>query len=69
MGLRNMSWDEWIELDNEYTSYHSLKAARIAERGEKCIKTAPEAMSAAKELLEELVDYLPQRYPSLFQEM
>jgi hypothetical protein len=26
-------------------------------------------MSAAKELLEELVDYLPQRYPSLFQEM
>ncbi|CAN9411110.1 unnamed protein product [Alternaria sp. RS040] len=69
MGLRNMSWDEWIELDNEYSSYHSLKAARIAERGEKCIKTAPEAMSAAKELLEELVGYLPQRYPSLFQEM
>ncbi|KAG9190157.1 alpha-1,2-mannosyltransferase [Alternaria panax] len=69
MGLRNMSWDEWIELDNEYSSYHALKASRIAERGAKCIKTAPEAMSAARELLEELVDYLPQRYPTLFQEV
>jgi hypothetical protein len=64
-----MLWDEWIELDNEFLSYHSLKAARIAERGDKCVKTAPEAMGAARELLEELVDYLPQRYPTLFQKM
>jgi hypothetical protein len=64
-----MLWDEWIELDNEFLSYHSLKAARIAERGDKCVKTAPEAMGAARELVEELVDYLPQRYPTLFQKM
>jgi alpha-1,2-mannosyltransferase len=64
-----MHWDEWIELDNEYLQYHSLKAARIAERGEKCCKTAPEAWDAAVELLEELCGYLPERYPSLYQRL
>ncbi|KAL4876260.1 hypothetical protein BJY04DRAFT_231730 [Aspergillus karnatakaensis] len=66
MGLRSMKWDEWIELDNHYLRYHTDKARRIAERGEKCCYTAPEAYPAAIELLEELVSYLPQRYPTLF---
>lgn len=42
------------ELDNHYLKYHADKAQRIKERGEKCCKTAPEAMDAAIELLEEL---------------
>lgn len=67
MGLRTMHWDDWIELDNEYLKYHSLKAARIAERGGKCCKTAPDAWDAAVELLQELSAYLPERYPTLFQ--
>ncbi|KAF2147215.1 glycosyltransferase family 22 protein [Aplosporella prunicola CBS 121167] len=66
MGLRAMDWDGWIELDNHYMKYHDLKAKRLAERGSKCYHTAPEAFDGAVELLEELCDYLPQRYPSLF---
>ena len=66
MGLRTMHWDEWIELDNEYLSYHAQKAARIAARGDKCIKTDPRAWDAAVELLEEMSGYLSERYPSLF---
>ncbi|KAF7587786.1 hypothetical protein BBP40_006721, partial [Aspergillus hancockii] len=54
MGLRSMKWDEWIELDNHYLRYHADKARRIQNRGDKCSKTAPEAMPAALELLEEL---------------
>lgn len=54
MGLRTMKWDEWIELDNHYPKYHADKARRIAERGPKCCKTAPEAFDGAVELLEEL---------------
>lgn len=67
MGLRTMHWDEWIELDNEYLPYHTLKASRLASRGSKCVRTAPEAWDAAVELLEELVAYLRERYPTLFQ--
>ncbi|KAJ5091458.1 hypothetical protein NUU61_006328 [Penicillium alfredii] len=74
MGLRSMKWDEWIELDNHYLKYHADKARRIQERGDKCCRTAPEAMDGAMELLEELSSiftnscaYLPERYPSMFQ--
>ena len=54
MGLRTMQWDDWIELDNHYLKFHAEKARRIEERGEKCCRTAPEAMDGAIELLEEL---------------
>ena len=67
MGLRSLSsWDDWIELDNHYPRFHADKARRIAERGEKCCKTAPEAYDGAVELLEEFCSYLPARYPSLY---
>ena len=66
MGLRPMAWDEWIELDNHFPKFHAAKTKRIAERGSKCCKTAPEAWPAAVELLEELSKYLAERYPSLY---
>ena len=59
MGLRSLQWDDWIELDNDYLKYHADKARRIAERGEKCCRTAPEAMDGAIELLEELLAKSP----------
>ena len=66
MGLRTMQWDDWIELDNQFPHFHAEKTRRIAERESKCCITAPEAYDGAVELLEELVDYLPQRYPTLY---
>ena len=66
MGLRTMQWDDWIELDNQFPRFHAEKTRRIAERESKCCMTAPEAYPAALELLEELCDYLPQRYPTLY---
>ncbi|KAH7384934.1 hypothetical protein BKA64DRAFT_153497 [Cadophora sp. MPI-SDFR-AT-0126] len=66
MGLRNMNWDEWIELDNHYLKFHADKAKRIEERGSKCSYTDPIAFDGAVELLEEFCDYLPERYPSLY---
>lgn len=67
MGLRNIKVEEWIELDNDYPRFHREKAHRILDRGSRCCRTTPEAYSAAVELLEELVSYLPARYPSLYQ--
>ncbi|KAJ9615928.1 hypothetical protein H2200_002005 [Cladophialophora chaetospira] len=67
MGLRNVNYDDWVELDNHYPRFHGDKARRITERGQKCCKTAPEAYPAAVELLEELRSYLPERYPTLYQ--
>lgn len=66
MGLRSVNPLDWIELDNHYPRYHADKARRIAERGQKCCRTHPEGYAAAVELLEDLADYLPARYPSLY---
>lgn len=66
MGLRSMKHADWIELDNHFPRYHGDKKRRLAERGSKLCRTAPEAYPAAVELLEELVEYLSARYPSLY---
>ncbi|KAJ5351947.1 hypothetical protein N7452_000921 [Penicillium brevicompactum] len=55
------------QLDNHYLKYHADKAQRIEERGSKCCHTAPEAMDGAIELLNELCEYLPERYPTMFE--
>lgn len=66
MGLRTVPSSDWIELDNHFPKYHADKARRLAERGPRCVITAPEAYPAAVELLTELARYLPARYPSLY---
>lgn len=66
MGLRKIEPIEWIELDSDFPKYHGDKAARIEEMGEKCVFTHADALPAAMELLEELAEYLPARYPTLY---
>lgn len=66
MGLRSAKHTDWIELDNHYPHYHATKARRIEERGNRCCRTDPEAYPAALELLQDLADYLPERYPTLY---
>ena len=67
MGIRSANFEDWIELDNHFPRFHHDKQVRIAQRGEQCCKTAPEAYPAALELLDDLVTYLPARYPSLYE--
>ncbi|KAL1845667.1 hypothetical protein Plec18170_009654 [Paecilomyces lecythidis] len=66
IGLRNTKPEDWIEMDNEFPRFYHEKMARIKSRGPKCCRTLPEGYDAAVELLEELVEYLPSRYPTLY---
>lgn len=68
MGIRNMDWNQWIELDNEWLKFHEAKLRRLSLYDRKLYETTPEAVDATYELLEELRQYLPQRYPSLFRQ-
>jgi alpha-1,2-mannosyltransferase len=53
MGIRRLDWDDWIELDNQWTHYHNEKLARLTgERASRLCKTAPEAYDAALETME-----------------
>jgi Protein of unknown function (DUF3445) len=66
MGIRSMNWESWIELDNEWISYHQQKLDRIQERGSRLILVHEKAKDAAQESLELLAKYVAKRYPSLF---
>ncbi|CAF1220955.1 unnamed protein product [Adineta steineri] len=68
MGIKRLDWNDWIELDNEWTKYHNTKLARLSEdRSSRLYKIAPEAQDAALETMELLSEYLVYRYPSLFE--
>lgn len=69
MGIRNMDWDNWIELDNEWAKFHLQKLKRLREKGGEVHATYPEARDAAFELLDEFWQFLPNRYPSLFRQL
>lgn len=69
MGLRNMHWDEWIELDNEFLAYHRLKCERLAERRDKIVKMDEKGGKAAWECVREVGAYLTERYPGFFQRL
>lgn len=69
MGIRNMEWDSWIELDNDWIKHHTDKVKRLAEWGTDVYGTLPGAEPAVLELLDEFWEYLPARYPSLFRQL
>lgn len=68
MGIRNMVWQDWIELDSEWEKYHQTKLQRVKERGGELYETGEKARDAVYELLDEFKRYLPNRYPKLFKQ-
>ena len=38
MGIRNMAWNEWVELDQNFVAHHRLREHRIRHRGERVVK-------------------------------
>jgi alpha-1,2-mannosyltransferase len=61
-----MPWEDWVELDNHWPSYHRQKQERLAERADRLVMVDAKARDAAQEALELLSKYLTKRYPSLF---
>ncbi|KAI0741071.1 hypothetical protein C8Q76DRAFT_765525 [Earliella scabrosa] len=66
MAHQPMHVNHWIEIDKEYRWYLDEKARVIKEKGKTVVDSLPENDAACGELLMELVDYLPKRYPTLF---
>ncbi|KAF7370939.1 hypothetical protein MSAN_00727900 [Mycena sanguinolenta] len=82
MGIRSMQWGEWIELDDQYNSYHRIRKDRVERKGEKVVQVLSPltrvrddgepvhiggGAAAAIELVHELAEYLSRRYPMTFE--
>lgn len=69
MSHQPMHINDWIEIDKDLKWYIEEKTRVIEEQGKKVIDSLPENDEACKELMETLVDYLPKRYPTLFEKI
>lgn len=68
MGIRNLNFDDWIELDNEWDKFYKRKLERLAEpQATDLWKVDERALPAVEEMLDHMIEYLPARYPSLFE--
>ncbi|KAK7031476.1 hypothetical protein R3P38DRAFT_2923822 [Favolaschia claudopus] len=80
MGIRSMQWGEWIELDDQYDTYHGIRQDRVERKGKSVVQVLPSrthqrdetvhvdgGAAAAIELVHELAEYLSRRYPQTFQ--
>ena len=69
MSHQPMHINDWIEIDKDLKWYINEKQRVIEEQGTNVIDSLPENDEACGELLEILVDYLPKRYPTLFEKI
>jgi len=67
MAHQPMDINDWIEIDKDYTWYIEQKAKVIKEQGKHVLDSLPENDVACTELLEVLIDWLPRRYPTMFE--
>ncbi|QRV89729.1 alpha-mannosyltransferase [Ceratobasidium sp. AG-Ba] len=74
MGIRSMDFSEWIQIDNRYAHYHAIRTHRTNTGGTDTVNTMPAnekfgvpgGALAARELVNELGEFLIRRYPHIF---
>lgn len=68
MGIRKMSWDNWIEMDCNFMRYHDLKVSELNKDLDAHVKYVNNKVTikACFELLEQLTKYLTHRYPTVY---
>jgi hypothetical protein len=69
MGIRKMDWNAWIEMDSNFLSYHDTKVSELEKDVDARVQYVDNEVTrlACFEVLEELTQYLTQRYPEVFQ--
>lgn len=66
MGLRTMSLDSWIEIDEHYESEIAQKHELLRNQHQEVFAELPQGLAGSKEVLEMLIDYLPKHFPERF---
>lgn len=68
LGLQALSLNEWIAIDKTFTRYLKLKRDRYQHDYKESVIGLPGTEAAQQELLEMLLEYLPQRFPEHYQQ-
>lgn len=66
MGLRPMPWDDWIQIDANYTQEMALRRELLATRHAEVFAALGGSGPAQRETLDLLTAHLPERFPDRF---
>ncbi|KAF8304833.1 hypothetical protein DL93DRAFT_2066749 [Clavulina sp. PMI_390] len=66
MAHQPLEIENWMEISADYEWYLSEKKRVIEEQGKVVLDSLPENDPACQELLETVADWLPKRYPTMF---
>ncbi|MGH6899684.1 MAG: heme-dependent oxidative N-demethylase family protein [Geminicoccaceae bacterium] len=63
MGIKALDLEAWIELDERFLDQLAERRRLLAERPAEVMAALPESRAGQRELLELLLDHLPERFP------
>lgn len=67
MDIRKLDSQNWLTLDKNYMEEHRVRDNLLREKREQVLRCLPESVEACQEALEEVSEFLCQRFPNMFQ--
>lgn len=69
MDIRKLDVQNWLTLDKNYMEEHAVRDDLLREKRDKVLQCLPESAQACQEALEEVSEFLCERYPNMFQKL
>lgn len=66
MDIRKLDANNWLTLDKNYLEEHRVRDHLLREKRDEVLQCLPESADACQEALEEVAEFLSQRFPSMF---
>ncbi|KAJ5676632.1 uncharacterized protein N7477_002265, partial [Penicillium maclennaniae] len=67
MDIRKLDAQNWLTLDKNYMDEHRVRDALLRQKRDQVIQCLPESVDACHEALEEVSNFLSQRFPNMFE--
>lgn len=67
MDIRKLDSQNWLTLDKNYMEEHRVRDHLLREKKGTVLQCLPESVEACQEALEQVSNFLCQRFPSIFQ--
>lgn len=67
MDIRKLDAQNWLTIDKNYMNEHRVRTQLLHEKKEQVLRCLPESIGPCQEALEEVSDFLCERFPNMFE--
>ncbi|KAN0070841.1 Protein of unknown function (DUF3445) domain containing protein [Elaphomyces granulatus] len=67
MGLRRLNQPNWLTVDKNYVDEHWIRDRLLRENRQQVLQCLPESQAACEEMLEEVIGFLCDHFPGMFE--